>query len=187
MESHPIAIIPPRSPMLEVFALAAAEGIAEEGRTPPPTVVTAGEDGLPAPARAAPFVIVGCRTDLEDSREHARRILRELAKSAPTSRHVALFEVQLRGPPPDPSRTASEHPLEALLEMSTLVPPERFVVDPAPSGEFAGRFELDHARRWGARMFLEWQTRLRSAPVPPPPSTAQVSIPRTVPWCGANE
>lgn len=187
MEIHPTAVLPPASPTLEAFALAAGEGMAEEGRTSQPTVVTFGTEGLPAWARTAPLVIVGCRTDLKDSREGARRILQEFAKSPSASRCVALFEVRMRAPPSDRSVPYDERLVEEPLDMSKFAPPERFVIDPAPGGEFAGRFELDHARRWGARIYREWQARIRSVAIETPPSEREVPLPRIVPWCGATE
>jgi hypothetical protein len=187
MSMRPLAIISAHSPQLEAIAHAILAGASEEsGAVPLPPVVAHSVDDL-APALSAPYVFLGWRGDIEESRRFAERALAELATATWSPRHVATFEVSLRGAGSDSAAGSPEREVVDRTSMKLIPPPSRFAIDCEPGGEFTGFLELARARAWGGHVYRQWF---------PSPSVPAAEHPRRDPsggtpgsaaWCGATE
>lgn len=187
MPASTFVIVPPGSPFLEAIAGAIQKGVTEAGGTElVPLVVGGSPEGLAA-ASDAPLVFLGWRSDTEESRRLGQRILTEIGGPTPNSRHVALFEVVVRGP--TPSLTVV-HPGAGPMEepnMLPLVPSERFYLEHRADGDSVGPLEMARARHWAAQAWTKWRSARAPSPSTSSSEDSRVATARTVPWCGAME
>jgi hypothetical protein len=182
-----VVCIPARSPVLERFARAVAEGAAHEAGRATVGIELVEPEGGPFATPRAPLVILGWDPEVESSRAHALATLSQLHAPRSSVRQVVCFEVSTAALGARGTPHAVQSNLKDDDDSRMAGRPERFTFEGSPNMSRGTEEELARARRWGAEIVLRYRMKFRQQTLSAPPTDSLAPESRSVPWCGATE